>query len=109
MKKLSLLIGSFCLIIAANSQLKNNLVGANKAINPYQYSIVKTQSFTKASVSCAHPLASMVGAEIMKQGGNAFDAVIATQLTLAVVYPGAGNIGGVVFWLGIPKKVKILP
>jgi gamma-glutamyltranspeptidase / glutathione hydrolase len=41
-----------------------------------------------------------VGAAVMQQGGNAFDAVIATQLTLAVVYPRAGNIGGGGFLVG---------
>jgi gamma-glutamyltranspeptidase len=35
---------------------------------------------------------------MLKQGGNSFDAVIATQLALAVVYPQAGNIGGGGFW-----------
>ena len=45
-------------------------------------------------VVTAHPLASQVGVEIMKKGGNAIDASIAVQFALAVVHPSAGNIGG---------------
>src|SRR4030095_9434695 len=63
-------------------------------INPYEYSIQKKTIAANGAVVSAHPLASKVGIEILKQGGNAFDAAIATQLALAVVYPRAGNIGG---------------
>ena len=55
----------------------------------------------KGLVVSAHPLASEAGAKMMKMGGNAFDAVIATQYALAVVYPQAGNIGGGGFLVGV--------
>ena len=85
---LSLISG---LILFGCTTSKNS--GLNN-INPYQYTITKKIEAQRGAVASAHPLASQVGVEIMRKGGNAFDAVIATQLALAVVYPNAGNIGG---------------
>lgn len=47
-----------------------------------------------AMVVSAREEASKIGLEIIKKGGNAFDAMVATQLALAVAYPYAGNISG---------------
>mgnify|MGYP000718749673 FL=1 len=48
----------------------------------------------KAMVVSAREEASKIGVAILKKGGNAFDAMVATELALAVAYPYAGNIGG---------------
>ncbi|WP_417785333.1 gamma-glutamyltransferase [Tenacibaculum sp.] len=48
----------------------------------------------KAMVVSARKEASQIGSDILQKGGNAFDAMVATELALAVAYPYAGNLGG---------------
>ncbi len=60
-----------------------------------------------AMVVCAREEASKIGINIMKKGGNAFDAMIATDLALAVAYPFAGNIGGGGFLVYRTKDGKV--
>lgn len=58
------------------------------------YEVDKSVVAEKAMVVSPHPLASDIGADILRRGGNAIDAAVAVQFAIAVVYPRAGNIGG---------------
>ncbi len=63
-------------------------------LNAFKYGTNKNITVKRGAVVSAHALASEVGVNILREGGNAIDAAIATQLALAVVHPSAGNIGG---------------
>ena len=90
-KKIVLILFLFVAIDGLKAQL---------GFDPFHYSTNKKVTASKGAVVSAHPLASKVGVEILKKGGNAVDAAIATQLALAVVYPAAGNLGGGGFLVG---------
>ncbi|MDQ2718801.1 MAG: gamma-glutamyltransferase [Bacteroidota bacterium] len=66
----------------------------SQKINAFHFQTTKNIECNNGAVVSASALASEVGVEILKEGGNAVDAAIATQLALAVVHPSAGNIGG---------------
>ena len=59
-----------------------------------------------AMIVSARKEASQIGSAILKKGGNAYDAMVATQLALAVVYPVAGNIAGGGFMVHRDKDGK---
>lgn len=82
------------------------ILASNFAIAQFtNYNTVKeVQTQKKGIVVSAHPLASEAGAQMLRKGGNAYDAAVATQYALAVVYPQAGNIGGGGFLVGVKNN-----
>lgn len=62
---------------------------------------------TGGMVVSSHVLASEVGVSVLRSGGNAVDAAVATGLALAVVHPAAGNIGGGGFMIVFTKDGEV--
>ena len=102
-KYILLLLASQFFVLGCNTGKTSKTI-----IDQYQYESQKKIVSENGAVVSAHPLASKVGVAVLKMGGNAIDASIATQLALAVVYPGAGNIGGGGFLVARLSDGKIL-
>ena len=83
MIKYALLFFNFLLIISCKQETTTNI--------PTKRIGLVTQ---KAMVVSARKEASTIGNEILEKGGNVFDAMVATEMALAVTYPYAGNLGG---------------
>lgn len=80
-----LIILSFALFFLFNNSCKKNTTAKRDKTNT---------TFKSGMVVSARKEASDIGVNIMKQGGNAFDAMLATEMALAVVHPCAGNLAG---------------
>ncbi|MGE5106466.1 MAG: gamma-glutamyltransferase, partial [Sphingobacteriales bacterium] len=97
---------SFFILFFLNTGLQSQPIKKN--IDGYHYSVQKKAVCSNVAVVAAHPLASKTGIEMLKKGGNAFDAFIATQWILGVVYPWAGTVGGGGFMVARLSNGKII-
>ncbi|OOQ77933.1 gamma-glutamyltransferase [Vibrio parahaemolyticus] len=84
---------------------------ATDAIAPEQSTGFEHKQLVKAKdymVTAANPMATQAGADILEQGGNAIDAMVAVQLMLGLVEPQSSGIGGgafLVYWDGEQQKL----
>jgi len=81
------LVAAFCVPAAAQEQRRG-------AYTPSAVDAIHPVSAERGMVVAQEKTAARVGADILKRGGNAIDAAVATGFAMAVTYPRAGNIGG---------------
>jgi gamma-glutamyltranspeptidase len=69
--------------------------------------MTSTEFFSSAAVAAPHRLASEAGRDVLIQGGNAIEAMLAMAATIAIVYPHMNGIGGDGFWLIHEPRGKV--
>ncbi len=96
--KYTLIFISLLLILSNACKLKKDINQSATASIEQEKTILEQQEMgvlaDNAMVVTAHPEASKIGIEVLKNGGNATDAMVAIHFALTVCYPRAGNIGG---------------
>lgn len=103
MKKIFLLISALFIFSTAEAQFKSDLEGTF-----FDRPLITGKN---GMVTSLHPLSSMAGMQILMQGGNAFDAAVATAIATTVVDPKNSTIGGNGFatmYIAATNEVKAL-
>ncbi len=68
----------------------------------------QTTTATRGIVTAPHHLAAEAGIDILRDGGNAIEAMVAAAAAIAAVYPHMNSIGGDGFWLiHVPGKTPV--
>lgn len=99
MRRLAFLVVAFCLAVGCFFSPVSKAEGVMSGGGGDKVAVGKD-----GMVATAHPLASKIGAEVLKKGGNAIDAPIAIQYALNVTEPMMSGIGGLRLHDGLRRR-----